>query len=233
MSTALTRRPPAKPEFLGLAKYDAMLNAIGEAQNVDEVKEIHDVMVACEKYARQAQNYDAELRAMDVRVRASVRAGLLIAQMAKNGDRRQKGKSHVAAHDMRKTPTLKDLGITRDQASQWQQLAGIKAEEIEKHLPLATGKKTSERKIIEETRPPKPKPNPVDARISALNVLALRIWGTCLHVEELHGGESAEAIVAVMDTQLLDGIIRWAPGLIEFISQVEKEAIRAKKAKGE
>jgi hypothetical protein len=72
-------------------------------------------------------------------IRASTRAGFLIAEMGKNGQRRPRGKSHVGAHDM--SPKLSDLGISRDQSSQWQQLAGIEPEEIDKRLPVMTRKR--------------------------------------------------------------------------------------------
>jgi hypothetical protein len=142
----ITRRPPEKPELLGLKLYDKMLVAIAERQRIDEVKEIHDRVAGLEKYARQAQNYDAELRAMDVRVRASQRAGALIAQM-------EKAKSVVADDRLPVQKTLRELGITRDRSSQWQQLARIPKAEFEKRLPSATGERTSIKRILRETRP--------------------------------------------------------------------------------
>lgn len=72
---------------------------------------------------------------------------LLLIEMAKDGTRRKKGKSHV-------TKTLEELGITRNQASEWTQLASMPAEQFEASLPVATGKKTSVREIAGQMKPP-------------------------------------------------------------------------------
>jgi hypothetical protein len=60
-----------------LVRYDAMCTAIAAAIEVDEVKDIRDRAMALACYARQAQNREAERRAMEIRVRAERRAGEL------------------------------------------------------------------------------------------------------------------------------------------------------------
>jgi len=81
---AITKRaaPPAfsREELLGLARYDAMLQSIAKCQEVDEIKDIRDKAEALEKYAKAAKHYESELRALDIRLRASARAGALIAE---------------------------------------------------------------------------------------------------------------------------------------------------------
>jgi hypothetical protein len=68
------------------------------------------------------------------------RAGELIAQMGKDGTR-DVGKGGDRKSQSRPTTVkLADLGISRDQSSQWQQLAGIDPKEVEKELPMRTGK---------------------------------------------------------------------------------------------
>jgi hypothetical protein len=93
----------------------------------------------------------AELRAMDIRIRASQRAGELIAQMpkAKGGQPYQKSST---GRQERPVDTLEELGISKDQSSQWQQLAGIAPEELEEELPVRAGKRTSVKKVKESER---------------------------------------------------------------------------------
>jgi hypothetical protein len=67
---------------------------------------------------------------MDVRVRAMRRAGELIAQMPKapgaRGNPGGQGAKIVRSSETT-TQKLADLGISKDQSSQWQKLAGVAA----------------------------------------------------------------------------------------------------------
>ena len=67
-----------------LAKYDAMYRAIAEAHAVDEVKDIRDKAIAIEIYSRQARNFENEMRAIEIRIRAERRCGELLAEMEKD-----------------------------------------------------------------------------------------------------------------------------------------------------
>jgi hypothetical protein len=77
--------PPSQfseKELLGLYRYDAMVRAIAECQEVDETKDIHDRARALEQFsAPQAQSFESELGAMDIRIRAATRAGEILAEM--------------------------------------------------------------------------------------------------------------------------------------------------------
>jgi hypothetical protein len=66
-----------------LIRYDAMCQAIADAYEVDEVKDIRDKARAFEIYAQQARNVEAERRACEIRLRAERRCGQLLRQMAK------------------------------------------------------------------------------------------------------------------------------------------------------
>lgn len=56
-------------------------------------------------------------------MRAERKCGELLKEMKENGQRHnEKGSNKVSRVA---TPALKDLGVTRDQASKWQQLAAI------------------------------------------------------------------------------------------------------------
>jgi hypothetical protein len=115
--------------------------------------------LALEFYARQALNRDAEVAAGEMRLRAEVRAGELLADMAKakgaaNGEpgpgRGNKTRSHDATAfstpgvesgestesigdtlESEPPSRLADMGITKTQSSRWQQLATIPEPEFE------------------------------------------------------------------------------------------------------
>jgi hypothetical protein len=71
-------------------------------------------------YARQAQNREAERKACEIRLRAERRAGDLLRQMAREG-RGHSGHGNNQPQKLESadtTPTLSDLGISRDQSSE-------------------------------------------------------------------------------------------------------------------
>jgi hypothetical protein len=131
----------------GLARYDAMVLAIAECERVDEVKEIRDKARALEVYAKQAMNTDAERQAARVRIRAERRSGELIIEQHNTGSLRTQGSPkgtgngnqyRVVTSSEPTSPKLSDLGITRDQSSQWQKLAAAPASVFEKVLAVPT-----------------------------------------------------------------------------------------------
>jgi hypothetical protein len=117
-----------------LVRYDAMCRAIAEAHAVDEVKDIRDKARAIEMYARQAHNTVAEERAREIRIRAERRCGEMLGEemeKAKSpGWNQHKGRSD----DTTDHKTLSDLGISKQQSSDWQRLAAIPAEQFEADL---------------------------------------------------------------------------------------------------
>lgn len=115
---------------LQLVRYDAMCAAIAECYRIDEVKEIRDKARALEVYAQQAMNEEAEKQATEVRIRAERRAGELLRDMKDSGERASQGekKSNLVRDEV---STLKDLGISYDQSSKWQQLAAIPDHQFE------------------------------------------------------------------------------------------------------
>ncbi len=126
--------------MMELTKYDAMCRAIDSAYEVDEAKDIRDKAVALEAYFQQAKNVEAERRACEIRLRAERKAGQLLAKMEKAKgvrlDGRDKDGTVRRLHDAT-TETLSGMGISKDQSSRWQALAGVPEEDAAP--PIADG----------------------------------------------------------------------------------------------
>lgn len=171
---------------LSLVKYDAMVMAIAAAYEVDEVKDIRDRVAALEHYSRQAHNTEAERRCCEIRLRAERKAGELLAVTEKakpGGDMRPE---HRSPRSTNAPPTLRDLGISKDQSSNWQRLAQVPAEQFEAALaapekPSTTGIiaaafPRAEREWTPEDIDPEP-PEPAAPKPLPVSHEALWIWG--------------------------------------------------------
>jgi hypothetical protein len=104
--------------MIELVRYDAARAALAEARGVDEVKSIRDKAVAMQEYARQAKNGQLIEWATEIRLRAERKAGQLLTEMAKRGERLASAKCNDVLH-------LQDLGISRMQSSRWQKLGAM------------------------------------------------------------------------------------------------------------
>lgn len=121
------------PEQTGLVRYDAMCLAIAECHKVDEVTEIRHRARALEVYAAQAMNRDSERKAAEIRIRAERRAGQLLQEMKQLGKREKQGGNRTAKS--RDTILkLADIGISNDQAADWQKLAEVSQDQFEEAL---------------------------------------------------------------------------------------------------
>ena len=96
-----------------LIRYDAVHKALDPANRVDEVKQIRNLSVAAQAYARQAKDRELLDKATDLRLRAEIKGGELLGKIEKNKGATT-GKTGVKRRPvLDKTPTLKDLGITK------------------------------------------------------------------------------------------------------------------------
>jgi hypothetical protein len=162
-----------KPDAIGatkLTKYDAACRALAEAYRVDEVKDVRDKALAMQIYAKQAKDSELLDHATEIRKRAEIRAGELLREM---GERRGGNQTHRDGS----LPSNKEMGITDNQSSRWQQIAALPTDEQEaliehakKTAVAAVEKGTKKQKAprraargaepVPATAPPPAAPNP-------------------------------------------------------------------------
>ena len=137
-----------QPEAGEVVLYDRMVLAINECHQTDQVKEIRDQALALETYAKQAQNQEAEQKAIEIRIRAERRAGELLKALEKQPGKRTDLTSVQATprlsedadlNSAQAAPSLfaqakEQAKISDDQAKRWQKLAEIPKDEFEQAL---------------------------------------------------------------------------------------------------
>lgn len=117
-----------------LIRTNAARRAIAAARRVDEVKNIRDKAAAVRLYARQARlGIEMQNDAAEIMLVAERRAGEMLAEMAKSGERFAGGGDRRTA-SVASTRSLESLGVTRNQSATWQQVAAVPKARFEAYL---------------------------------------------------------------------------------------------------
>ncbi len=125
-----------------LAKYEAARGALAECKSVDEVKDWADRAAATQAYARMAKDKGLEVDAAEIRIRAERRLGEMLREQKAAGGMAKAGrpKESVVADDRfpesafvakDRTPTLSDLGVSKDLSARAQRIAAVPEPEFE------------------------------------------------------------------------------------------------------
>ncbi len=116
-----------------LAKYETARSALAECRSVDEVKTWADRAAATQAYARMAKDKGLEVDAAEIRIRAERRLGEMIREQKAEGGlaKGSKGIGKSAVHCEDRTPTLAEMGITKNLSARAQKIAAVHPDDFE------------------------------------------------------------------------------------------------------
>ena len=140
-----------------LVRLSAAAQALVEAKDLNEVKQIRDLAQAAGVYARAAKlGLDAQNTAAEIKLRAERKAGEMLAQLE-----REPGKygisvnsSNVGRVHSEYQLVLSDTGTSRQEANRWQTEATMPEEVFEAHIAEAKAerKELTTAGVLEEVR---------------------------------------------------------------------------------
>lgn len=125
-----------------------------EARDLPDLRDIRDMAEAARAWARAHDlGIEAENNALTIRLTAERRIGELLVKSRADGTRARTGKESYKT-------TLADIGITKQQSSQWQTLAGMPEERFVAEI---SGDKVSPTRIYKTARDlARPVPEPIE-----------------------------------------------------------------------
>lgn len=158
-----------------LVLIDKARAALAQAQTLSDIGAVREIAERARRYASAAKlGREAENHAARLRIEAERRAGQLLAESPKrDGGDAMRARS---GHPTEAPPKLSDLGISKQQSSDWQRIARVPEAVFEAHVhetthagkPLTTeGVVQVARQIEREQRRAEPKPAPDLASVPA------------------------------------------------------------------
>lgn len=116
-----------------LVNWEQLKHDVATAHSIDDLKEIRDKTEALRLYSkRQKDSVDMQNKFAEITLRCERRAGEMLREMPKNEGGRPTENLSISTTGF--PPKLSDIGITRDQSSQWQAIANIPQETFEQHI---------------------------------------------------------------------------------------------------
>jgi len=126
---------PKSDESTVLTHFDRARQELELASSIDEVKKIRDQAEALRQYARQQKlSLEMQNRCAEIKIRAERRAGDILVDMEKNPGGQAEHESYLSHDGTGSAPKLSDLGISRNQSSRWQSIAGIPERHFEERV---------------------------------------------------------------------------------------------------
>lgn len=114
-----------------LLKYDIARKAIAQAVEIDDVAEISNRAEAMRAYAKQIHDTDSEIHMAEIKLRAKRKIGEISRDMETNAGRPFVYNSPSAGVIKSKAQELKQAGISTQEASRCEKIAGIDEDEFE------------------------------------------------------------------------------------------------------
>jgi N6-adenosine-specific RNA methylase IME4 len=123
-----------------LVHFERAREALVKAKTIDEVKAVRNMAERLRLYLKQEkQSLEMQNHAAAIRLRAERRAGEMLKETKKNGQR--KGDGRPKNPDMLSgfsEPTLKEIGVNEKQCQRWQAIAAIPDEKFEQFIEETT-----------------------------------------------------------------------------------------------
>ena len=117
-----------------LILWDKMKQAVVECHSIDELSNIRNKAESYRYALRQAKESPEVIKkAEEIKLRAERRAGELLKETPKNKGQVLGGNIVLPPDN---TPTLEDIGITKNQSSKWQKIASIPEEKFENYIAV-------------------------------------------------------------------------------------------------
>lgn len=124
-----------------LVHFEKARSELAQATQIDEVKIIRDKAQALRAYVKQqGESLEMQNQCAEIKIRAERRAGELLQKTEKHKGGNPSLTCQVGGQ-VDEPVKLPELGITRNQSSDWQKIASIPEERFEKHISEIKHKK--------------------------------------------------------------------------------------------